>query len=645
MTKINLTDLANLQNETTAVNAINANNAILETASDNTLSRDGTSPNQMNSLLDMNSNIIVNLPAASSSTEPVRKQEFDAAVFGDFAGLSNINGTANQITVSTVGSVSTISTPAALTFTGKTVTNGTFNTPTINNPTVTNGTFSAPTINNPILTGVTNIAFTQTGTGAVTTTIDAKLKGILHAADFGVVGDGTTSNNSTLQAAVTAAQTQHSMLVLPAGSIKLTATINITDGLTIVGHGFEGDNGFIYGNQTTAPAFPTKSTGWQGSAIICGIANGAFSTATNKAVHFKDFQIQYPARPNAGVTALNIAGASATNGVMTFSSIKNVCITGADIAVKMTDSLNYCIDGCTFLDTWSTPLICNNKNIIQYTGATNAASIGDDSIINCNFFTTVGANHILVTATGGLRILNNKFNQSAGPAIFFAPLAYTNPGNPADHEFSIEPVIICGNSIEGSPVGIQFQPDSASHCRASEITITGNQIWCSTQCINLFAGVFTTIWISDVTITGNNLLFGSSGGGAETGIVITGAASTTISGNTIVSRVAGNSAYVFSTATYAKDNKIRCTGNIDGTAFTTLPNNVSPAVPASTATVTNNFPHPVLVIVGGGTVTVYTVNGLALNINQGASFTLPVGSTIAITYSVAPSWQWYAINP
>ena len=72
MTKITLTDLANLQNETTAVNAINANNAAIETAFDNTLSRDGTLPNQMSNTLDMNSNQILNLPAPSTVNSPAR---------------------------------------------------------------------------------------------------------------------------------------------------------------------------------------------------------------------------------------------------------------------------------------------------------------------------------------------------------------------------------------------------------------------------------------------------------------------------------------------------------------------------------------------------------------------------------------------
>lgn len=83
MAKLTLSDLANLQNDSTAVSAINANAALIETALENTLSRDGTSPNQMSADLDMNSNRILNLPAAGSGTEPVRHAEFVSAVFGD----------------------------------------------------------------------------------------------------------------------------------------------------------------------------------------------------------------------------------------------------------------------------------------------------------------------------------------------------------------------------------------------------------------------------------------------------------------------------------------------------------------------------------------------------------------------------------
>lgn len=68
--KITLTNVGSI--DTTLVNAINANNAILTTAMDNTLSRDGTSPNQMGANLDMNSNQILNLPAPATVNSPAR---------------------------------------------------------------------------------------------------------------------------------------------------------------------------------------------------------------------------------------------------------------------------------------------------------------------------------------------------------------------------------------------------------------------------------------------------------------------------------------------------------------------------------------------------------------------------------------------
>lgn len=91
MSKITLTNLANLQNETTAVNAINANNATLTTALDNTLSRDGTSPNQMGATLDMNSNQIINLPQPFTNNSPLRLQDLV-----DFVG----GGTVTNIPIS-----------------------------------------------------------------------------------------------------------------------------------------------------------------------------------------------------------------------------------------------------------------------------------------------------------------------------------------------------------------------------------------------------------------------------------------------------------------------------------------------------------------------------------------------------------------
>lgn len=73
MAKLTLSDLSQLtSNEQSAIGVINANSTAIETALENTLSRDGTSPNTMGADLDMNSNNILNLPYPASDTEPVR---------------------------------------------------------------------------------------------------------------------------------------------------------------------------------------------------------------------------------------------------------------------------------------------------------------------------------------------------------------------------------------------------------------------------------------------------------------------------------------------------------------------------------------------------------------------------------------------
>lgn len=96
MSKITLATLANLQNETTAVNTINANDTIIQTAMDNTLSRDGTAPNTMGAAIDMNSNHIINLPAPVGASEPLRLQDAASIVGGTFTPLP-IGGTTNQV--------------------------------------------------------------------------------------------------------------------------------------------------------------------------------------------------------------------------------------------------------------------------------------------------------------------------------------------------------------------------------------------------------------------------------------------------------------------------------------------------------------------------------------------------------------------
>lgn len=80
MAKLTLTDVGNLLDTTTSKTTINNNSAAIETAMENTLSRDGTSPNQMESDLDMNSKRIMNLPLAENQTEPATLGQLQVGV-------------------------------------------------------------------------------------------------------------------------------------------------------------------------------------------------------------------------------------------------------------------------------------------------------------------------------------------------------------------------------------------------------------------------------------------------------------------------------------------------------------------------------------------------------------------------------------
>lgn len=69
MAKLTLSDLTNITGaETSAIATINANHTAIETALENTLSRDGTSPNTMNADFDMNDNDILNVGALDVTT-------------------------------------------------------------------------------------------------------------------------------------------------------------------------------------------------------------------------------------------------------------------------------------------------------------------------------------------------------------------------------------------------------------------------------------------------------------------------------------------------------------------------------------------------------------------------------------------------
>lgn len=88
MAKIVLEDVTNiLGNPTSAQNTINNNSAAIEAALDNTLSRNGSTPNQMEADLDMNGNDILNVNSVDADNLSVDGQTVREFVEGEVADL------------------------------------------------------------------------------------------------------------------------------------------------------------------------------------------------------------------------------------------------------------------------------------------------------------------------------------------------------------------------------------------------------------------------------------------------------------------------------------------------------------------------------------------------------------------------------
>jgi hypothetical protein len=90
--KLVLNDISNITgNPTSAEQSINANFTAIEEAIENTLSRDGTTPNQLDASLDANSQRIINLPFALLGSEPVTLAQVYALITGeDWTGGAGI---------------------------------------------------------------------------------------------------------------------------------------------------------------------------------------------------------------------------------------------------------------------------------------------------------------------------------------------------------------------------------------------------------------------------------------------------------------------------------------------------------------------------------------------------------------------------
>lgn len=228
------------------VDAVNANFDAVDAAIENTLSRDGTSPNAMAAPLDMNSNRIINLPAPVAGSDAARLTDVQAALSGTptaamvpFTPVSTIAANNVQAALAEVASdLAAVSAGQGASLVGIQDVGNYFAGTTVE------AALQALGAGGTSVTAA-NVSWTQAGTGAVLRNVDAKFKGqVVDVTDFGVTLDGLNgaANLVAFQAAITYCQDNLKTLRIPSNQpsqvlMLAGGTLNITKPLCLIGDG------------------------------------------------------------------------------------------------------------------------------------------------------------------------------------------------------------------------------------------------------------------------------------------------------------------------------------------------------------------------------------------------------------------------
>jgi len=352
---------------------------------------------------------------------------------------------------------------------------------------------------------------TTISSGASTTTLTLAANASNTATTQVVIHDDTI----VVQTALTTAQTLHQALYLSCGSsYQITTALSITSNVEITGCGYQGDSGQTNiggaGSYNTAANITTGS-GWKGSTLICAALNNCINIATNDSVLLHQFQITYPVRAAAGIIGIKANPAAGGTSNNTASTFRDLFISGPDIGITLTDFINFSIDRLT-IAAWTNNVVLSSVNY---------PSFGDSHIQNSWFYGRNLTSNILVNASAGIAITNNKIVSGTVGINVNTTLI----GN------QIEPLIIANNSLEGQTTAIQFAEAAGSTTGASQFFINNNQIFVGNTGAIGISFIYTgTVWISGYSISNNIIVLNNAG---STCISIDGAQAGNIENNTL----------------------------------------------------------------------------------------------------------------
>ena len=286
--------------------------------------------------------------------------------------------------------------------------------------------------------GSSLVGYVQSGTGAVATTVQARLRQSLSVKDFGAAGDGSTDDTTAIQNALNAGTGRS--VYFPAGTYRISTTLLVKTKTTLIGEGM---------NKSIIKL--TSGFGAGTTAIRNDIITGTVDVYYDTDLEF--YGLTFDGNNNSTRTAELVAVAKVSNVTFSNCGFQNHTF----IALAMTANRNMVVTECYFT---------NNGRPIPSTVSAPA----------------------LWTATSVLgtpydvRVENNYFRDNNWSAAYFMPTrgSFTN-NNCVDNG---ESAIFCNNTgsylrIENNNITGTTRSNisgSGIECGASNTVITGNTI-------------------------------------------------------------------------------------------------------------------------------------------------------------------------
>jgi hypothetical protein len=353
--------------------------------------------------------------------------------------------------------------------------------------------------------------YTPPGTGAVATTVSAKLAESISVLDFGATGNGSTDDTAAIQRAINAAVAAGGRSVyFPPGFYVVSSTINITGSVGLIGAG---------------RAFTVIE--WASTTLT------VFNNTSDTAMYMSGIQMAGPVGATAG-RMLQFMGNATANS---FSVIRDCQFTRGFSQVYCVKASQLLFDG-----NYCSGFVQSGLHIENQFNADS----GDSTVIGnvfANSPNTTTSVCLEQFSSGGLKITANKFNTGA----YNFRLVMASGINTSD-------LLINSNSMENATVACISISSSGGGAIYTSIDISSNQISLTPAPIVL---ALTYAATSGVVIGANRINTTSQAGAVA--IALAWGSGVSINGNTITSGAASQTAITLDA---------NCSGNVGVNAYT-----------------------------------------------------------------------------